>query len=130
MANRTVVLSTHARRLFCVLGSAHSLMKGGEPARGIRETPANSFHSSRRRSGRLHAQAASEQPHCAFLAFTRIRLATAPRCMKAINRRLPVIQLVKLLTALVGLAAAIAGTLSARRRNVPYKQAKSHKRKR
>lgn len=105
-------------------------MKGGEPAHGIRETPDNSFHASRRRSGRLHAQAASEQSHCAFLAFTRIRLTTAPRCMKAINRRLPVIELVKLLTALVGLAAAIAGAVPARRRNVPYKQAKSRKRKR
>ena len=39
-------------------------------------------------------------------------------------------ELVKLLTAMVGLAAAIARALPARRRNVPYKQAKSRKRKR
>lgn len=37
---------------------------------------------------------------------------------------------VKLLTALVGLAVAIAGAVPARRRNVPCKQAKSRKRKR
>lgn len=71
-----MVLSTHARRLFCVLGSAHSLMKGGELPMEL------------------------------------------------------VIELVKLLTSLVGLAAAIAGAVPARRRNVPYKQAKSRKRKR
>ena len=41
-----------------------------------------------------------------------------------------VIELAKLLTALVGLAVAIAGAVPARRRNVPYKQAKSRKRKR
>ena len=39
-------------------------------------------------------------------------------------------ELETLLTAMVGLAVAIAGALPARRRNVPYKQAKSRKRKR
>ena len=59
------------------------------PVRFARETLINSFRAGRPRGGRLRAQAASAQLHCAFLAFARIRLATGPTAAKAIDQCFP-----------------------------------------
>ena len=55
----------------------------------FREPLINSFRAGRPRGGRLRAQAASAQVHCAFLAFARIRLTTEPTAAKAINQWFP-----------------------------------------